>query len=309
MSQGERFEGKRVGVLMGGLSTEHHVSRKSGKAVLAALVARGWDAVAVEVDRDLPKQLIDAGIDVAWIALHGKFGEDGCVQGLLEVMGIPYTGSGVRASAVCMDKLATKRALADQPTVRMAEDAVVRRGDPIPDVTLPVVVKPLVGGSTLGITLAESEAELAKGVAEALDLHPEVLLEQFVAGDEITVAVVDGQAMPVVRIVPESGFFDFEAKYTDGKTRYEVPATIDDVVKQQASEAAVVAYQTLGCRGLARADFIVPASGLPVFLEINTLPGMTATSLSPMAVGARGTSFEDLVEQILEGATCMEAEV
>ncbi len=309
MSKGERFEGKRVGVLMGGLSTEHHVSRKSGEAVLAALEARGWDAVAVEVGRDLPKQLIDAGVDVAWIALHGKFGEDGCVQGLLEVMGIPYTGSGVRASAVCMDKLATKRALANQPKVRMAEDAVVRRGDPIPDVTLPVVVKPLVGGSTLGITLAKSVAELAKGVADALDLHPEVLLEQFVAGDEITVAVVDGEAMPVVRIVPASGFFDFEAKYTNGETRYEVPATVDDVVKQQASEAAVVAYQALGCRGLARADFIVPASGLPVFLEINTLPGMTATSLSPMAAGARGVAFEELVEQILDGATCMEAEI
>lgn len=304
------FEGKRVGVLMGGLSTEHHVSRKTGKAVLAALQARGWDAVAVEVGRDLPKQLIDAGIDVAWIALHGKFGEDGCVQGLLEVMGIPYTGSGVRASAVCMDKLATKRALAHEPAVRLARDAVVRRGDPVPEVALPVVVKPLVGGSTLGITLAKSEDDLKAGIEAALLLHPEVLLEEFVAGEEITVAVVDGVPMPVVRILPESGFFDFEAKYTEGKTRYEVPARIDDGIKQAASEAAVVAYTTLGCRGLARADFIVAEDGgAPVFLEINTLPGMTATSLSPMAAGAKGTSFEELVEQILLAATCMDAEV
>ena len=164
------YEGKRVGVLMGGLSTEHNVSRKTGKAVLAALLERGWDAVAVEVGRDLPKQLIDAGIDVAWIALHGKFGEDGCVQGLLEVMGIPYTGSDVRASAVAMDKLATKRALAHEPAVRLADDAVVRRGEPVPDVALPAVVKPLVGGSTLGITLARTPQELADGVEAALKL-------------------------------------------------------------------------------------------------------------------------------------------
>jgi D-alanine-D-alanine ligase len=208
-----------------------------------------------------------------------------------------------------MDKLATKRALAHEPSVRLAEDAVVRRGDAIPEVLLPAVVKPLVGGSTLGITLAKTEEELAKGVAEALALHPEVLIEQFVAGEEITVAVVDGEAMPVVRIVPESGFFDFEAKYTEGKTRYEVPAAVTDQTKAQASEAAMVAYRTLGCRGLARADFIVPTQGLPVFLEINTLPGMTATSLSPMAAAARGTRFEELVEQILMGATCMDAEV
>ncbi len=303
------FEGKRVGVLLGGLSTEHNVSRKTGKAVLAALESRGWDAVAIEVGRDLPQQLIAAGIDVAWIALHGKFGEDGCVQGLLEVMGIPYTGSGVRASAVAMDKLATKRALAHEPAVTLAEDAVVRRGEAVPEVALPAVVKPLVGGSTLGISLAKTREELLAGVESALHLHPEVLIEQFVAGEEITVAVVDGEALPVVRILPESGFFDFEAKYTEGKTRYEVPAAIDDAVKQRASVAAVTAYKTLGCRGLSRADFIVRPDGVPVFLEINTLPGMTATSLSPMAAGAKGTSFPELAEQILYGAACMEPEV
>jgi D-alanine-D-alanine ligase len=304
-----RWQGKRVGVLMGGLSSEHNVSRKTGKAVLAALLERGWDAVAVEVGRDLPQQLIAAGIDVAWIALHGKFGEDGCVQGLLEVMGIPYTGSGVRASAVAMDKLATKRALAGIAAVVMAADAVVREGQPIPDVALPAVVKPLVGGSTLGITLARTRDELVDGIATAIALHPEVLIEQFVAGDEITVAVLDNEAFPVVRILPDSGFFDYEAKYTQGKTRYEVPAAISEVTKQAASAAAVAAYAALGCRGLARADFIVRDDGMPVFLEINTLPGMTATSLSPMAAGARGMSFPELVERVLEGASCMPAEV
>lgn len=304
-----RFEGKRVGVLMGGLSTEHGVSMKTGKAVLAALLERGWDAVAVDVGRDLPAQLIAAQIDVAWIALHGKFGEDGCVQGLLEVMGIPYTGSGVRASAVAMDKLATKRALGGVDVVVMAEDAVVRAGEPIPAVTLPAVVKPLVGGSTLGITLAKTEEELRAGVAQALHLHPEVLIEQFVAGEEITVAVIDGEALPVVRILPESGFFDYEAKYTQGKTRYEVPAAVSDATKRAASEAAVAAYKAIGCSGLARADFIVKPDGTPVFLEINNLPGMTATSLSPMAAGARGVSFPELVERVLESAHCMAPEI
>jgi D-alanine-D-alanine ligase len=299
----------RVGVLMGGLSSERPVSMKTGAAVASALRERGHDVVEIDVGRDLPARLVAEGVTVAWIALHGKFGEDGCVQGLLEVMGIPYTGSGVRASAVAMDKLATKRAVAGLAEVTLAEDAVVREGEPVPEVRLPAVVKPLVGGSTLGITLAHTRQELVDGVAKALKLHPEVLVEQYVAGEEITVAVVDGVALPVVRILPESGFFDYEAKYTKGKTRYEVPAAIPDEVKQRAAAAAAAAYRTIGCSGLARADFIIRADGVPVFLEINTLPGMTATSLSPMAAGATGVSFPELVERILHLAHRMEPEV
>lgn len=302
--------GSRIGVLMGGLSTERDVSLKTGAAVSGALRARGWDVVEIEVGRDLPARLIEAGVDVAWIALHGRFGEDGCVQGLLEVMGIPYTGSDVRASAVAMDKLATKRALASDRAVVMAADHVVRRGAPMPEgIELPVVVKPLVGGSTIGISIAKTPEELDSGVAAALALHPEVLLEAFVEGEEITVAVVDGRALPVIRIVPESGFFDFEAKYTKGRTRYEVPAEIPPQTAEAATRGAEAAYRGLGCRGLARADFIVSSDGTPIFLEINTLPGMTATSLSPMAAGAQGMSFEDLVEHVLHGAACMPAEV
>ena len=300
---------ERVGVLMGGMSSERPVSLKTGAAVAGALRERGWDVVEIDVGRDLPQQLLANGVQVAWIALHGKFGEDGCVQGLLEVMGIPYTGSGVRASAVAMDKLATKRAVAGLREVTLAEDAVVRAGEPVPEVALPAVVKPLVGGSTLGISLATTRAELEAGVAKALALHPEVLVEQYVAGEEITVAVVDGQPLPVVRIVPDSGFFDYEAKYTKGKTRYEVPGAISDAARDRAWAAAVAAYRTIGCRGLARADFIVRPDGVPVFLEINTLPGMTATSLSPMAAGATGVSFPELVERILRLAQRMEPEV
>jgi D-alanine-D-alanine ligase len=299
--------GSRVGVLLGGLSPERPVSLKSGAAVAGALRRRGWDVVEVDVGRDLPARLVAEGVAVAWLALHGEYGEDGCVQGLLEVMGIPYTGSGVCASAVAMDKVATKRAMRGVEGVVMAADAVWHQGEPLPSgLGYPVMVKPPSTGSTIGMSIARDEASLQTALDQALLHDDEILIEQFVEGDEITVAVVDGQPLPVVRIVPEDGFFDFEAKYTKGKTRYEVPAPIDAGSAEAAQRAAVEAYRAIGCRGLCRADFIVRKSdGVPVFLEINTLPGMTETSLSPMAAGCVGVSFEDLVERILEGATCM----
>ncbi|MEZ4317570.1 MAG: D-alanine--D-alanine ligase [Myxococcota bacterium] len=300
-------KGAPVGVLMGGLSTERDISMKSGKAVSKALKARGWEVVDIEVGRDLPAKLVASGVQAVWVALHGRFGEDGCVQGLLEVMGIPYTGCGVRASAVAMDKIATKRAVAPFPEVRMARDVVVTAVGEAP--FLPCVVKPAVGGSTIGISIARSAEEYATALGAALALDSHVLVEEFVAGEEITVAVLEGEALPVVRIVPKSGFFDFEAKYTAGMTDYEVPGNIPADAAQSAQRAAVAAYQALGCGGLCRADFIVPADGsAPVFLEINTIPGMTATSLSPMAAGATGIGFEELVERILLRAHCMAPE-
>jgi D-alanine-D-alanine ligase len=299
----------RVGVLMGGLSAERPISLKSGRGVLEALRSRGWDAVEIDVGRDLAARLVEARIDVAWIALHGRFGEDGCVQGMLEVMGIPYTGSGVRASAVAMDKIATKRCLAGVPGVVLAADVVYRRADPRPDqLRLPVIVKPSNCGSTIGISRAATPRELEAALTDALRYDDEVLLEELVVGDEITVAVLDGVALPVVRIVPESGFFDFEAKYTKGMTRYECPAQISASAARQASDASVAAFHAVGCRGLARADFIVrQADDVPVFLEINTIPGMTPTSLSPMAAAAVGVSYPELVERVLCTATCIGA--
>ena len=300
----------RVGVLMGGLSGEHAVSLKSGRAVAAALRQRGWDTTEIVVGRDLPEKLREHRIEAAWIALHGRFGEDGCVQGLLEVMGIPYTGSDVRASAVAMDKIATKRALRGAPGITLADDLVYRRGDPWPeDVRLPVCVKPAVGGSTIGASIIREGDNLEEGVAEALRYHHEVLLEEFIDGEEITVAVLGDRALPVVRIVPDSGFFDFEAKYTSGRTHYEVPAQISDEAARLASHAARVATERLGCRGLCRVDFLVPRDGRPpVFLEVNTIPGMTPTSLSPMAASAVEISFEELVERILLAAQNMPEE-
>ncbi len=292
-----------VGVLMGGISPERPISLKSGAAVSKALRERGWNVVDIDVGADLPERMRAAGVTVAWLALHGPLGEDGCVQGLCEVMRIPYTGSGVRGSAVAMDKIATKRMLRGVAGIDLPADRVWRRGDPVPaDLTFPVMAKTPEGGSTLGIRKCLDAAELAAALEYCLGFGDEVLLEQFVAGDEITVAVLEGDPLPVVAIVPESGMFDFEAKYTKGLTRYVVPAPIADAVATRAQVAAAAAYRALDLSGVARADFIVDAAGVPWFLEINTLPGMTETSLSPMAAGQRGMSFADLVERILLGA-------
>lgn len=292
----------KVAVLMGGLSTERNVSLKSGKAVLAALEARGWDAHAVDVGPDVAARLAALRPDIAWIALHGAFGEDGCVQGLLELMRIPYTGSGPRASAIAMDKVATKRMLRDTG-VRLIPDATWRRGRPAPALELPLVVKAPNGGSTIGIAFAETPGELEAALKDVSELEDTLLVERMVVGDEITVAVLEGQPLPVVSIRPlGAAHFDFAAKYTEGCTEYLVPAPIPAAVAADAQRQATEAYDLLGLSGVARADFIVDAHGTPWFLEINTLPGMTATSLSPMAAGAAGMSFPDLVEALLRAA-------
>jgi D-alanine-D-alanine ligase len=292
----------RVGVLKGGMSTERNVSLKSGAAVAGALRARGYDVVEIDVGPDTPEELRLHGVEVAWIALHGAFGEDGAIQGLLEIMRIPYTGSDVRGSAVAMDKIATKRMLRGSG-VRMADDHVWSVGDPIPEgLTFPVFAKNPTGGSTIGVFRCTDAASLEGALVQCVQFGAEVLIEQEIKGEEITVAVLEGRALPVVAIRPTIGTFDFEAKYTAGKTEYIVPAPIAEATAKAAQERAVLAYKTLDLHGVARADFIVDADGEPWFLEINTIPGMTATSLSPMAAGAIGMSFEDLVETLLLGA-------
>lgn len=291
----------RVGVLMGGMSTERKVSLKSGKAVAEALKSRGWNVTEIDVGPDLPEQLRAAEIDVAWIALHGAFGEDGCVQGMLEIMRIPYTGSDVRSSALAMDKVSTKRLLRETD-VMLPKDRVWRIGEPIPQCTLPQVVKAPNGGSTIGVWLCYTAEELQSALHEASKMDREVLIETLVEGQEITAAVMEGKSLPVVLIQPKEGFFDFEAKYTVGCTEYLVPAPLPIAVTESAQAQARTAYKELGLSGIARADFIVDADGTPWFLEINTIPGMTATSLSPMAASAAGQNFEDLVEMQLCGA-------
>ena len=292
----------KVGVLMGGMSTERPISLKSGKAVAEALRSRGYDVVEIDVGPETPKLLIDQGVDVAWLALHGSFGEDGCIQGLLEIMRIPYTGSGVRASAIAMDKIATKRLLRGT-SVHLPEDFVWRTGETIPkDISFPVVTKTPNGGSTIGIHICTDADSLESALNDCGQFEDDVLIEQFINGREITVAVLDGAALPVVEIRPIKGHFDFEAKYTKGQTEYLVPAPIDPVIAATAQTHAETAYKAVGLSGIARADFIVDAEGIPWFLEINTIPGMTATSLTPMSANATGVSFEDLVETSVKTA-------
>ena len=295
-------KGSKVAVLMGGMSTEREISFKSGRAVLKALQSLGWDAVGVDVGPDLPAQLGACGAEVAWIALHGQFGEDGCVQGLLEILRIPYTGSSVHGSAAAMDKSTTKRLLMDT-AIQLPQDWLWKAGDPLPeDLLYPIVAKTPEGGSTLGIEICADEESLRAALVRLSDMDDRVLLEAFVAGTEITVAVLDGEALPVVAILPDSGFFDFEAKYTKGATRYVVPAELPESVSAKARADAVLACERLELGGVARADFIVDEKGIPWFLEVNTIPGMTATSLSPMAADAVGLSFPELVERVLLGA-------
>ncbi len=294
----------RIAVLMGGMSTEREVSLDSGAAVLAALEARGWDAVGIDVGPDLPVRLAEERVEVAWLALHGQFGEDGCVQGLLEIMRIPYTGSSVQASAAVMDKITTKRLLAESG-IPMPRDWTWTVGDPVPEgVTFPVVAKTPQGGSTKGIEIASDAAQLAEHLQDLKEYDDRVLIEEMVEGVEITVAVLDGETLPAVEIVPKtaSGIFDYEAKYTKGSTTYVVPARITDDTLRAAQRHSRVAWELLGLSGVVRADFIVREDGTPVFLEVNTIPGMTATSLSPMAANAVGISFEELVDRLARSA-------
>jgi len=299
------FKDKIIGVLMGGLSKEREVSLRSGSAVLDALLLRGYDAVPIDVGPDIAEVLKKKEIEVAFLALHGRFGEDGCIQGLLEIQGIPYTGSSVLASALAMDKHLTK-------------DIARQEGLPTPDslffdahhevldaflakfcLSFPLIVKPSREGSTIGITKAENARDLKNAILEAAKLDTRVLVEKFVKGREVTVPILNQEALPVLEVVPKSGFYDYASKYTAGATTYICPAQLPVEQAQQVQDYSKRIYRRIGCEGAARADFIISEDGTPNFLEINTLPGMTATSLVPKSAAAAGISFEDLVEKIL----------
>lgn len=320
-----RWKQSRVGVLLGGTSPERDISLRTGKAVLTALVGKGYDVEAIDVGQDLPKQLVEKRIEVAFVALHGKLGEDGSVQGLLEVMRVPYSHSGVLASSVSMDKIASKRMYehAGLPTPAWTTFLAPEPGlapltavDLPKNIPLPFVVKPATAGSTIGISVVKAGAT-REDYAAALNLAARydraILVEQFVAGVEITVAVLGGyeggpggaKALPVIEIVPPGdGFFDFDAKYqyTKGKTQYLCPARIPAAQQTEASRISVAAHEVLCCEGVTRSDLMVDASGKPWLLETNTIPGMTETSLVPKAARQAGMEFPELVETILDSA-------
>lgn len=294
-----------VGVLMGGRSAEREVSLRTGAAVLDALRRCGHRAVGVDAGRDLPRVLARRKIGVAFLALHGRGGEDGTVQGLLECLGIPYTGSGVLASALAMDKKQTKwifRAHA-LPTPDFEVLAVgTRRGWPLDRLEPPVVVKPVCEGSTVGMSVVRTRGALARALATAFRYDPEVLVEVFVPGRDLTVGVLGDRALGVVEMRPRGGFYSYRAKYTSGATEYLVPAPLTARQTARTQKLALAAHRALGCRGASRVDFRLDERGRLQLLEVNTIPGMTATSLLPKSAAEAGIGFDELVTRILADA-------
>lgn len=300
------MKNRRIAVLMGGMSAEREVSLKSGAAVHQALLNRGYNAVAVDVGRDLAEVLKTEAVEVAFVALHGRYGEDGCVQGLLELMRIPYTGSGVLASALAMHKLYSKQTFAASG-ILTAPFRCYRRTDAVKlaelPFGLPVVVKPVQEGSSVGVSIVKQESELQAALELAFCHDEEVLVEQFVKGQEVQVGIIDDQAVGAIEIVPKNEFYDFEAKYTDGMAEHIFPARLDEQAYQQALQTGVAAHRALGCSSYSRVDLLVTPAAECYVLEVNTLPGMTALSLLPeIAMKGAGLCFEELVERIIKTA-------
>ncbi len=301
------MQARKIGVLLGGLSSEREVSLRTGEAVLAALRERGHNAVPIYVDRDVDVALRQERIEVAFIALHGRWGEDGCIQGLLETLGIPYTGSDVMSSALAMHKGKAKELfrLHNLPTpayysltATEATDLEGVHGD----FGFPCVVKPIREGSSVGVTICHSFAELGPAVEKALCFDDELLVERFIIGKEISVAILEDRALGAVEIAPRAGFYDYANKYTRGATDYYVPPRLSPERYRGVLAQALRAHTALGCSGATRVDMMISDSGNEFVLEVNTVPGLTPTSLLPKIADAAGLSFGDLCESMLAGA-------
>ena len=300
------MKSKRIAVLMGGLSAEREVSLKSGAAVHQALLSQGYDSIAIDVGRDLAAVLVQQKIEAAFIALHGRYGEDGCVQGLLELLQIPYTGSGVLASALAMHKLYSKQTFS-AAGILTAPFHHYRRGEQVCldelSFGLPVVVKPVQEGSSVGVSIVKRPDQLEAAVAEAFRHDSEILVEQYVKGQEVQVGILDNRPIGAIEIVPKNEFYDFEAKYTDGMAEHIFPARLTADLYGKAQQVGLAAHLALGCSGYSRVDLLVTESGECFVLEVNTLPGMTALSLLPeIAAKGAGLPFETLVVRIIESA-------
>ena len=295
---------KKIGVLMGGLSSEREVSLASGTAILKALLEKGYNASGIDVGRDVAEKLHDQAIGLAFIALHGKFGEDGAIQGLLEVMGIPYTGSGVLASALGMNKTISKKVFKSQgflvgPYEVVYAGSMDRADAVLEELKFPAVVKPHAEGSSVGVSLVFRKEEFAPALKLAFQYGNEILIEKFIKGKEVQVGILGDRALGAIEIVPKRAFYDYEAKYEQGMSEHFFPARIPDEVYARTLDAGLAAHRALGCRGYSRVDFIIDESGAPYILEVNTLPGMTSTSLLPEIAKGAGISFPDLVEEIV----------
>jgi D-alanine-D-alanine ligase len=303
----------KVAVLKGGRSLERQVSLKSGARVEDALERLGHDVVGIDVGHDLVARLREVAPDAAFVCLHGRDGEDGTVQELLEIVGVPYTGSGVSACIRCADKVVAKHAMRDAglPTpdfFSFSETAFKQLGaaDTLPAIEdrlgFPVVVKPADQGSALGIRFAPDASAVPAALVAAFSYSQKVLLERAIEGRELAVSILGDEALPIVEAIPVGeDFYDFEARYEIGRTEFVCPADLDGDAAERVKALALEVHALLGCRGLSRVDFMLDAAGEPSVLEINTVPGMTETSLLPQAADAAGIGFDELVARILEG--------
>ncbi len=298
---------RRVGVVMGGSSGERNVSLASGRAVVDGLAEKGFDVVPIDLDdqRDWARALTGARVDAVFLALHGRLGEDGCVQGLCEVLGIPYTGSGVLASALAMDKVKAKE-LFHQHNVPTPPYYTLSVQDDLTDIEeihgsfgFPVIVKPRSEGSSLGVRRADSLSDLVEAVLAAQKLDDDVLVERMIQGREVNVGILDGRVLGAIEIAPKKGIYDYESKYTPGMSEYFMPARLPATRYLGVLNVAEQAVKALGCAGACRVDLIVTEGANEYVLEVNTIPGMTKTSLLPKIAAAAGYDFPDLCEAIM----------
>lgn len=299
----------KIGVLMGGPSSEREISLKSGKAVCEALKQNGLDVCAVEIETDNHKEnmrlIKSRKIDCAFLALHGRFGEDGVIQSILEVLETPYTGSGVSASKLAMDKIYSRQIFEVHglwvPRYKVIEKAYYNSNcRSYGSLHLPLVIKPAGGGSSIGLSIIYEEKDLDEAIKLAFEFDERIIIEEYIKGRELTVGILDEKALPVIEIVPKKKFFDYEAKYQSGLTSYIVPAELEGNVLRRTRDSALWAHKLLGCFGCSRVDIILNEEGIPFVLEVNTIPGLTSTSLLPKAARAQGIEFHDLCLKLIE---------
>lgn len=300
----------KIAVLAGGMSSEAEVSMRSAKGCYEALKRLGYNnAELVVVDENIAHTLKNGNYDVAYNALHGKYGEDGCIQGILEVLKIPYTGCGVMASSVCMNKEYTKRILSTCKDIPLIKSVFVRKGDDVKDMTkilnYPLITKPVSEGSSFGMTKVNTPDELEKAYEDAIKYNDDVLIEEYLVGIAATVGIIgDGQDRQVTEILemrPKHEWYDYECKYTKGMTEFVLPAELSDEMTKRVKEIALKAFEIAGCSGVSRVDFHI-VGDIPYVLEINTSPGMTETSDLPAQAAAMGIDYDNLVQIILNSA-------
>jgi len=293
-----------VGVLWGGLSAEREISRLTGEAVCAALETRGYRVRSISVEPDGAWIAQAQKTDIVFIALHGKFGEDGAVQGVLETLGIPYTGSSVLASAVAMNKPMAKR-IWQTYALPTPDWQIVEQGPPAEQAvrSYPVVVKPIAEGSSVGVSIVHSEAMLTPALTQAFQYDTACLVEAYIPGKEVTVGIIEGQAIGAMEVVAKGEFHSYDVKYTPGREEFLMPAPLPEVTYVQVLKLARQAHRAIGCSGYSRVDMRVSPAGEIFLIELNSLPGLTALSYLPRIAAHHGLSYEDLVEVILQQAT------